>query len=171
MKWFLEDCEEPNEPAYTFDDVVSRSREVFSGYPFVSKALLFGSFARGEQTATSDVDLIVWVEGSHDHGRLTDLECSLAAALGRDVDVLTHLGRTSQRFIDNILREGKLIYIKDRKVVTDEIDVGEIVEGNLMKKVEDYRAGRLETVTLDELEENLELTGVGKEDDTNCGEF
>lgn len=116
MKWFLEDCEEPSEPAYTFDDVVSRSREVFSGYPFVIKALLFGSFARGEQTATSDVDLIVWVEGPHDHGRLTDLECSLAAALGRDVDVLTHLGRTSQRFIDNILREGKLIYIKDREV-------------------------------------------------------
>lgn len=157
MKWFLEDCEEPSEPAYTFDDVVSRSREVFSEYPFVTKALLFGSFARGEQTATSDVDLIVWVEGPHDHGRLTDLECSLAAALGRDVDVLTHLGRTSQRFIDNILREGKLIYIKDRKVVTDEIDVGEIVEGKLIKKVEDFRAGRLETVTLDELEENLEL--------------
>ena len=157
MKWFLEDCEEPSEPAYTFDDVVSRSREVFSGYPFVIKALLFGSFARGEQTATSDVDLIFWVEGPHDHGRLTDLECSLAAALGRDVDVLTHLGRTSQRFIDNILREGKLIYIKDRKVVTDEIDVGEIVEGDLLKRVEDFRAGRLETVTLDELEESLGL--------------
>ena len=157
MKWFLEDCEEPSEPAYTFDDVVSRSREVFSGSPFVIKALLFGSFARGEQTATSDVDLIVWVEGPHDHGRLTDLECSLAAALGRDVDVLTHLGRTSQRFIDNILREGKLIYIKDRKVVTDEIDVGEIVEGDLLKRVEDFRAGRLETVTLDELEESLGL--------------
>ena len=157
MKWFLEDCEEPSEPAYTFDDVVSRSREVFSGYPFVIKSLLFGSFARGEQTATSDVDLIVWVEGPHDHGRLTDLECSLAAALGRDVDVLTHLGRTSQRFIDNILREGKLIYIKDRKVVTDEIDVGEIVEGDLLKRVEDFRAGRLETVTLDELEESLGL--------------
>lgn len=189
MKWFLEDCEEPSEPAYTFDDVVSCSREVFSEYPFVTKALLFGSFARGEQTATSDVDLIVWIEGPHDHGRLTDLECSLAAALGRDVDVLTHLGRTSQRFIDNILREGKLIYIKDRKVVTDEmiadwesalerdewpngwVNVGEIVERNLVKKVEDYRAGRLETVTLDELEENLELTGVGKEADMQWGGF
>lgn len=51
------------------------------------------------------------------------------------------------------------------------VNVGEIVEGKLVKKVEDYRAGRLETVTLDELEENLELTGVGKEDDTNCGGF
>ena len=30
-------------------------------------------------------------------------------------------------------------------------------EYGLMKKVEDYRAGRLETVTLDELEENLGL--------------
>lgn len=40
--------------------------------------------------------------------------------------------------------------------------------GKLMKRVEDFRAGRLETVTLDELEENLELT---KEDDTQCGGF
>ena len=30
-------------------------------------------------------------------------------------------------------------------------------EYGLMKKVEDYRAGRLETVTLDELEESLGL--------------
>lgn len=30
-------------------------------------------------------------------------------------------------------------------------------EHGLMKKVEDYRAGRLETVTLDELEESLGL--------------
>lgn len=32
-------------------------------------------------------------------------------------------------------------------------------EYGLMKKVEDYRAGRLETVTLDELEESLGLAG------------
>ena len=44
-------------------------------------------------------------------------------------------------------------------------------ERNLMKKVEDYRAGRLETVTLDELEENLELSGARKEDETHCDGF
>lgn len=32
-------------------------------------------------------------------------------------------------------------------------------EYGLLKKVEDYRAGRLETVTLDELEESLGLAG------------
>lgn len=37
------------------------------------------------------------------------------------------------------------------------INVGEIVEGDLLKRVEDFRAGRLETVTLDELEESLGL--------------
>lgn len=74
---------------------------------------------------------------------------------------------------------------ENRKVVTDEmiagwesalerdewpsgwVNVGEIVERDFMKKVEDFRAGRLETVTLDELEENLELT----EDDTQRDEF
>lgn len=47
------------------------------------------------------------------------------------------------------------------------VNVGEIVERNLLKRVEDFRAGRLETVTLDELEKNLELT----EDDTQRAEF
>lgn len=61
---------------------------------------------------------------------------------------------------------------KVRRRVTMNTDMnnenGKIVEGKLMKRVEDFRAGRLETVTLDELEENLELT---KEDDTQCGGF
>ena len=33
----------------------------------------------------------------------------------------------------------------------------------LLKKVEDYRAGRLETVTLDELEESLDLASRGRQ--------
>lgn len=61
---------------------------------------------------------------------------------------------------------------KVRRRVTMNTDMNnendKIVEGKLMKRVEDFRAGRLETVTLDELEENLELT---KEDDTQCGGF
>lgn len=36
-------------------------------------------------------------------------------------------------------------------------------EYGLMKKVEDYRAGRLETVTLDELEESLDLASRGRQ--------
>lgn len=35
-------------------------------------------------------------------------------------------------------------------------------EYGLMKKVEDYRAGRLETVTLDELEESLGLADLSR---------
>ena len=116
MRWYLEDCKKPNEPADNLADVITRARKVFSNYPFVTKALLFGSFARGEQTSTSDVDLIIWIEGPHNHGRLADVECALSTALGRDVDVLTYLGRTSRRFVDNILRDGKLIYVKERAV-------------------------------------------------------
>lgn len=42
------------------------------------------------------------------------------------------------------------------EALTAEIDRLEYEYG-LLKKVEDYRAGRLETVTLDELEESLDL--------------
>lgn len=59
---------------------------------------------------------------------------------------------------------------KVRRRVTMNTDMNN-ENGKLMKRVEDYRAGRLETVTLDELEENLELTGIKKESDTQCGGF
>ena len=48
----------------------------------------------------------------------------------------------------------KTFYMKE--ALAAEIDRLEYEYG-LMKKVEDYRAGRLETVTLDELEESLGL--------------
>ena len=47
MKWLVEDCENPSAPVGNRLDAVTRSRSVFAANPFVKKAVLFGSFARG----------------------------------------------------------------------------------------------------------------------------
>lgn len=71
---------------------------------------------------------------------------------------------TSMRIPEDLSeRYGELVELTERtrifyyvEVLSDAIDHLEYEYG-LMKKVENYRAGRLETVTLDELEESLGL--------------
>jgi predicted nucleotidyltransferase len=50
---------------------------------------LFGSFARGEASATSDVDLLVDMEPGRSLVDLIALQHELEALLGRDVDIAT----------------------------------------------------------------------------------
>ncbi|RPJ12390.1 MAG: nucleotidyltransferase [Deltaproteobacteria bacterium] len=55
-----------------------------------SRIGLFGSFARGESSATSDIDLLVeFAEGKKTFDNFTDLCFFLEELFGRNVDVLT----------------------------------------------------------------------------------
>lgn len=55
----------------------------------VVKAFLFGSFARGDAGADSDIDLLVELEPGRSLLDLIRLERELTDALGREVDVVT----------------------------------------------------------------------------------
>jgi predicted nucleotidyltransferase len=68
--------------------LLAQLRAALRTEPNVRFALLFGSGARGEDTATSDIDLVV--EMRRDSlADLIDLELKLGALLGRDVDLLS----------------------------------------------------------------------------------
>lgn len=56
----------------------------------VSKAPLFGSIARGEDTQDSDIDLLVGFEGEKSLLDLASLKIDLEGLLGRGVDVLIY---------------------------------------------------------------------------------
>jgi predicted nucleotidyltransferase len=56
----------------------------------VKKAALFGSFARGEDTEESDIDLLVEFEGRKSLLDLAGLQLALQDAVKRQVDVLTY---------------------------------------------------------------------------------
>lgn len=75
----------------------------------VDKIYLFGSYARGEATPNSDIDLRV------DKGRLRGLialgalYADLEDGLGKKLDLLT-TGSLDQKFLQHIAKEEVLIY-------------------------------------------------------------
>lgn len=56
----------------------------------VSEAYLFGSFARGEQTPDSDIDLRLVCGDTMTFGTLYELTHELERELGRKVDIVTN---------------------------------------------------------------------------------
>lgn len=70
----------------------------------VVRASIFGSVARGEATAGSDVDFLVEFEKGRTLVDLSGLHLDLCEILGRDVDVATR-GSLHPRLRDHILRE------------------------------------------------------------------
>ncbi|MEI7621050.1 MAG: nucleotidyltransferase family protein [Candidatus Moraniibacteriota bacterium] len=80
----------------------------------VLKAAIFGSFARGEETKKSDVDILVKLSKSKSLFDLVELKLELEDNLGRKVDVLSYDG-INHRLKDIILKEQKVIYEKTKK--------------------------------------------------------
>lgn len=56
----------------------------------VKKAAIFGSFARGEATKSSDVDILIEFKGKKSLFDLAGLKIELEEAIGRKVDVVTY---------------------------------------------------------------------------------
>lgn len=73
----------------SFDYISSAVSRVLAQYD-VSKAYLFGSFARGEQTPDSDIDLRLVCGNTMTFGTLYELSHELERELGRKVDIVTN---------------------------------------------------------------------------------
>lgn len=73
----------------TLVDITSAVSRVLSHYD-VREAYLFGSFARGEQTPDSDVDLRLVCGDSMTFGTLYELSLELEEELGREVEIVTN---------------------------------------------------------------------------------
>ena len=72
-------------------------------------ALLFGSTARGDDTASSDVDLLVEMRDSS-LVRIADLGTKLEAALGRRVEIVTvEEARESKPLLIQAIDEGRVL--------------------------------------------------------------
>ena len=87
--------------------------EYFKSQP-VQKAWLFGSFARGEDTPLSDVDILVqFDEGGISLLKHAAMICELEKLLDRPVDIVPEkMLRPSVR--ENITQDKKLIYERNR---------------------------------------------------------
>lgn len=70
-------------------DISTAASRVLAQYD-VSEAYLFGSFARGEQTPNSDIDLRLVCGNAMTFGTLYELFHELERELGRKVEIVTN---------------------------------------------------------------------------------
>ncbi len=70
-------------------DISTSASRVLAQYD-VTKAYLFGSFTRGEQTPDSDIDLRLACGNTMTFGTLYELSHELERELGRKVDIVTN---------------------------------------------------------------------------------
>ena len=70
-------------------DISTAASRVLAQYD-VSEAYLFGSFARGEQTPNSDIDLRLVCGNAMTFGTLYELSHELERDLGRQVEIVTN---------------------------------------------------------------------------------
>lgn len=75
----------------------------------VAFAAIFGSFARGEETDGSDIDILVRFNEPKSLIDLVGFEHELEDVLGRDVDVVTERG-LCHHIKDQVLRDLQPIY-------------------------------------------------------------
>ncbi len=83
----------------------------------VAGVWLFGSFARGEARAESDVDLAILCEAPLDLDRLVLMD-RLARAAGRDVDLID-LARAPPALAWEVVTTGRLLAEPDEEAVED----------------------------------------------------
>ena len=76
-------------PMISTADIFTAASRVRAQYD-VSEACLFGSFARGEQTPDSDIDLRLVCSNTITFDKLYELSHVLEKELGRKVDVVTN---------------------------------------------------------------------------------
>lgn len=93
---------------YTIDDIRNKTAPIAKEFG-ISRMCLFGSYARGEATDDSDVDLYI------DRGKLSNLVQyfvfvdELERVLHCHVDVVT-IGIEDKQFLSAIMQEGVLLY-------------------------------------------------------------
>ena len=98
---------------YTTNEIKKKLEPIFKNAP-IKKAILFGSYAKGEQHSNSDVDIVIDSEGKllniHFFGVLEDItEC-----LDKQVDLIeiSEIRNPSQIY-DTIEKEGVTLYERE----------------------------------------------------------
>lgn len=91
------------------DGSIVRAIPCFKKYG-VQKAAVFGSYARNEEKAESDVDFIVSFSKKYDLLELVGLKQDLEDVLKRPVDIITYHSLKNDIFAKAVLSEAKTIY-------------------------------------------------------------
>ena len=102
------------------EGLAQRLADALRDRPEIEEAYLFGSRARGDAGAHSDIDVAVYVSAEPDspYGYDAELTANLMAALGENrVDVVV-LNRAPPLLYHRVLRDGLLLFARDLRATT-----------------------------------------------------
>ncbi|MBW6480103.1 MAG: nucleotidyltransferase family protein [Bacteroidales bacterium] len=71
---------------------------------------IFGSFARGEQNAASDIDILVKFRSDLSLLDLVKIHRELSVILGRKIDIVTEASLKNERLRSHVYKDLKIIY-------------------------------------------------------------
>jgi predicted nucleotidyltransferase len=96
--------------AYTKDIIIPRIKAYLEKQP-ISRAWLFGSFSRGEETENSDIDILVDLEKDAHVGlfKYAGMYSDLKEILGREVDLVKN-GTLKSFAVESANNDKILIY-------------------------------------------------------------
>ena len=93
---------------YTTNEIADKVRPIAEAYG-IDKVYLFGSYARGEATSSSDLDFRVDKGSLRGLFALGGLYSDLEESFGKELDLLT-TGSLEPKFLNHIANEEILVY-------------------------------------------------------------
>ncbi len=99
---------------YSISEIANRISPVMVKYE-IPKAYIFGSYARGEATENSDVDILIAGKEIHGFCRFSNLLQDITEAVGKDVDLLQEY--TLDAYDDAEAKELKHSILQDRRQI------------------------------------------------------
>ena len=101
-----------NNKIYTIEEIQKIVSPIAANHG-VERVFLFGSYARGEASADSDLDFRIDCGNATDYFTLGQMYCDLEDVFQKKLDILT-TGSLDQKFLDRIGKEEILIYGNQR---------------------------------------------------------
>jgi len=97
--------------------MIKKIAKELSGIDDIKVIILYGSFARGEYTSRSDIDLFILTTESKTQREIQDSIIGLESEIGRNIQptirTLTELKKTDSGLLQNIFQEGKILYLRE----------------------------------------------------------
>ena len=101
-----------NDKIYTIEEIQKIVSPIAANHG-IERVFLFGSYARGEASADSDLDFRIDCGNATDYFTLGQMYCDLEDKKKKRLDLLT-TGSLDQKFLDRIRKEEILIYGNQR---------------------------------------------------------
>jgi len=97
--------------------LLNKIAKVLSAIEDVKAVVLYGSFARGEATSRSDIDLLILTTENKTGKQVQEEIIKLETETGRNMQptirTLVELQKTDSGLLQNIFQEGKVLYLRE----------------------------------------------------------